>query len=222
LQGGSLEYTLDLYDRAIAAAAAQGFLQDEAIADGFDHVTVLFVDIAGFTRFASTTPPQQLVKFLNHVFSRFDALCDRHNLEKIKTIGDAYMVVGGLPEPRPDHAEAIAAMALDMQRAVRQLAHEPTVTLPASIQEHGLAIRVGIHTGPVVAGVIGTKKFTYDLWGDTVNVASRMETQGTAGKIQVSSTAYERLKHHYSYEERGWLEVKGWGPMMTCWLCDPG
>lgn len=192
--------------------------QEQAIADGFDDVTVLFADIAGFTQFASNIPPQQLVKLLNHIFSQFDELCDRHALEKVKTIGDAYMVVGGLPEPRPDHPQAIAAMALDMQKVIQKIINSQSVQWPESIQKQDLAIRIGIHTGPVVAGVIGTKKFTYDLWGDTVNVASRMESHGKAGKIQVSSTTYERLKDFYVLQKRGPIDVKGWGKMVTYWL----
>jgi class 3 adenylate cyclase len=192
--------------------------QEQAIADGFDDVTVLFSDIVGFTQFASSIPPQQLVELLNHVFSLFDELCDRHGLEKIKTIGDAYMVVGGLPEPRLDHVEAIARMALDMQRTIQELTSLRSLQWAESILQHGIAIRVGIHTGPVVAGVIGTKKFTYDLWGNTVNIASRMEAHGKAGKIQVSSTTYDRLKDSYLFQERGLIEVKGWGKMLTYWL----
>ncbi|MBD2113718.1 MULTISPECIES: adenylate/guanylate cyclase domain-containing protein [Cyanophyceae] len=193
--------------------------QNQAIADGFDAVTVLFADIVGFTRFASQIPPQQLVDLLNHIFSQFDQLCDQHGLEKIKTIGDAYMVAGGLPEPHPDHAAAIADMALAMQAAIQK----PLVlsTLPQWLPPQDIAIRIGIHTGPVVAGVIGTKKFTYDLWGDTVNVASRMEAQGQGGKIQVSATTYEQLKGRYHLQRRGAIAVKGWGEMVTYWLTGP-
>jgi len=192
--------------------------QEQAIADGFEDVTVLFSDIVGFTQFASNTPPQQLVELLNHIFSLFDQLCDRHGLEKIKTIGDAYMVVGGLPEPSPNHAAAIANMALDMQRAIKELSNTEAIQWPESIQHQGIAIRIGIHTGPVVAGVIGTKKFTYDLWGNTVNIASRMETHGKAGKIQVSAATYERLKDSYVLQRRGLIDVKGGGQVVTYWL----
>ncbi|MEM9218366.1 MAG: adenylate/guanylate cyclase domain-containing protein [Cyanobacteria bacterium P01_F01_bin.150] len=193
--------------------------QDEqAIAEDFDAVTVLFSDIVGFTQLSSQISPERLVDFLNQVFSAFDKLCDRHGLEKIKTIGDAYMVVGGLPEPKADHAEAIANMALDMQRIISTIAYplpvEPNAPYP-------LAIRIGIHTGPVVAGVIGKKKFTYDLWGDTVNVASRMESHGAPGRIQVSEATYQHLKHRYHLDQRGLVPVKGRGKMITYWLNGP-
>ena len=192
--------------------------QEQAIAEDFSEVTVLFSDIVGFTQLSSQISPERLVDFLNQVFSVFDDLCDRHGLEKIKTIGDAYMVVGGLPEPMVDHAVAIANMALDMQRAI------PMIPYPLPVdpgQPYPLAIRIGIHTGPVVAGVIGTKKFTYDLWGDTVNVASRMESHGAPGRIQVSEATYEQIKDHYRFEQRGWVDVKGRGKMMTYWLDGP-
>jgi class 3 adenylate cyclase len=149
------------------------------------------------------------VKFLNKIFSKFDELTEKHNLEKIKTIGDAYMVAGGLPVPRADHAEAIANMALDMQDAIADF-HTDT--------GEPFQIRIGINTGPVVAGVIGTKKFTYDLWGDTVNVASRMELQGLPGYIQVTAAFYEQLKDRYIFEERGAIPVKGTGDMIVYWL----
>jgi class 3 adenylate cyclase len=143
---------------------------------------------------------------LNEVFSAFDRLAEQHGLEKIKTIGDAYMVVGGLPTPRPDHAEAIAEMALDMQREVAQFTFEDGETL---------SVRIGIHTGPVIAGVIGARKFSYDLWGDTVNTASRMESHGLSGGIQVTAETYERLRDKYIFEERGIIHVKNKGEMMT-------
>jgi class 3 adenylate cyclase len=148
---------------------------------------------------------------LNAIFSTFDQLAEQHGVEKIKTLGDAYMVAGGLPVPREDHAEAIAQMALDMQREI------------ASFQgDDGkpLCLRIGINTGPVVAGVIGIKKFIYDLWGDTVNVASRMESQGVPGCIQVTATTYECLKDKFLFEERGTTLIKGKGEMMTYWLID--
>ena len=176
------------------------------IADGFKGVTVLFADIVEFTPIADRLPPDEVVALLNRVFSAFDLLADHHNLEKIKTIGDAYMVAGGLPIPRPDHAEAVAEMALDMTEEVDRCGRE--VGLP-------LAIRVGIDTGPVVAGVIGRRKFIYDLWGDTVNTASRMESHGLAGQIQVTSRAYDRLRGRYELRERGEIDVKGKGPMRT-------
>jgi adenylate cyclase len=182
---------------------------ENTIADSFTDVTVLFADIVGFTQLSSHLPPDQVVEFLNQIFSHFDRLVEIHQLEKIKTIGDAYLVVSGLPYPRPDHTEAIADMAIDMQIAMHKFNQETG---------KNLNIRIGIHTGPVVAGVIGLKKFAYDLWGDTVNTASRMESHGVAGKIQVSASAYERLKHLYKFEERGVITVKGKGDMTTYFL----
>jgi len=179
------------------------------IADGFEDVTVLFADLVGFTELSSRISPKSLVGLLNQIFSMFDHLTERYGLEKIKTIGDAYMAVGGLPNPRPDHAEAIAEMALDMQNEITRF--------DLSTNQK-LALRIGINTGAVVAGVIGTKKFSYDLWGDTVNVASRMESQGISGKIQVAPATYEQLKHRYTFEQRGAIVIKGKGIMTTHWL----
>ncbi|HEY9750396.1 MAG TPA: adenylate/guanylate cyclase domain-containing protein [Allocoleopsis sp.] len=175
----------------------------------FPTVTILFADIVGFTALATQMSPTELVDILGSIFSTFDRLTEQHGLEKIKTIGDAYMVVGGLPVPRSDHAEAIAQMALDMQR---EIAH-------FQLEGYGaLELRIGINTGPVVAGVIGIKKFIYDLWGDTVNVASRMESQGLPGKIQVTAATYSYLKEKYTLQERGTMMVKGRGEMTTYWL----
>lgn len=180
--------------------------QPGTIAEGFADVSVLFADIAGFTNFCAHLPPDETVDVLNEIFSRFDALAERHGLEKIKTIGDAYMVAAGLPIPRPDHVRAAADMALDMQAEIQKYNHE-----------HGslFRLRIGIHTGPVVAGVIGEQKFSYDLWGDTVNTASRMESHGMEGSIQVTHVTYERLQHQYLLEERGLLPIKGKGEMTT-------
>ncbi|NEQ97626.1 MAG: HAMP domain-containing protein [Cyanothece sp. SIO2G6] len=179
------------------------------IADNFDEVTVLFADIVGFTQLSSKTEPSETVEFLNDIFSLFDELSEHYGLEKIKTIGDAYMVAGGLPNPRLDHLEATADMALAMQKRITEL---------KSPHSQPVSLRIGIHSGPVVAGVIGTKKFIYDLWGDTVNVASRMESHGEASQIQVTETVYQALKKHYIFEERGMISVKGKGEMMTYWL----
>ncbi|HLO47242.1 MAG TPA: adenylate/guanylate cyclase domain-containing protein [Kamptonema sp.] len=176
------------------------------IADSFENVTVLFADIAGFTKLSSRISPTELVKLLNEIFSSFDFLAMQHGLEKIKTIGDAYMVVGGLPNPRKDHAEAIAAMALDMQQAIIRFNEKHSDTF---------SIRIGINTGSVVAGVIGTKKFIYDLWGDTVNIASRMESHGIIGGIQVTEVTYQYLRDKYWLEKRGLIEVKGKGEMVV-------
>ena len=172
----------------------------EVIADSYSNVSILFADIVNFTELSSQQTPEGLVKILNDLFSAFDGLVEQHALEKIKTIGDAYMVVGGAPTPRPDHAQAIADMALGMLEAVGRY-NEKNKT------NH--AIRVGINSGPVVAGVIGTKKFSYDLWGDTVNVASRMESHGLPGQIQVSEVLYKLLQDQYVFEDRGEIEIKG-------------
>jgi len=179
---------------------------DSNIADGFAEVTILFADIVGFTEISSHTSPQELVELLNKIFSAFDRLSDRYGLEKIKTIGDNYMVAGGLPMPCTNHAESIAEMALEMQQEIMKLSGEC---------DKPLKIRIGINTGPVVAGVIGTKKFIYDLWGDAVNTASRMESQGISGKIQVSDSTYQLLCDRYLLEKRGTINVKGKGDMTT-------
>ncbi len=176
------------------------------IVDRFESVSVLFADIVGFTALSSRIPPEQLVTMLNELFSTFDRLAERHGLEKIKTIGDAYMVVAGIPEPKPDHAQALAAMALDMQRAISEFA-----TRTGS----DLTIRIGIHTGPVVAGVIGEKKFIYDLWGDTVNTASRMESHGVPSRVHVSAATQALLEDHFELEAREPIEIKGKGVMQT-------
>ena len=179
---------------------------DTSIADGFAEVTILFADIVGFTEISSRTSPQELVELLNQIFSAFDRLSEQYGLEKIKTIGDNYMVAGGLPLPCTNHAESIAEMALEMQQEIMKFSAECGKPLK---------IRIGINTGPVVAGVIGTKKFIYDLWGDAVNTASRMESQGLPGKIQVSASTYKLLCDKYLLEKRGKINVKGKGPMTT-------
>ncbi|MBE9121172.1 response regulator [Tychonema sp. LEGE 07199] len=185
--------------------------KQKLIADHFDDVTVLFADLVGFTEFSAHKSPTQLVEILNAIFSEFDRLSELHGLEKIKTIGDAYMVVGGLPTVREDHSEAIALLALEMQAALR--------IFNTKVGE-SFELRIGIHSGSVVAGIIGISKFSYDLWGDTVNVASRMESNGLPGKIQVTATTYERLKARFVFEERGEISVKGKGTMLTYWLIE--
>ncbi|MGF1570746.1 MAG: adenylate/guanylate cyclase domain-containing protein [Nodosilinea sp.] len=183
--------------------------QHRTIADHFADVTVLFADIVEFTQLSETLSPQELVALLNEFFSEFDRLAEHHQLEKIKTIGDAYMVVGGIPYLRADHAQAVADMALDMQAAVREFSDR---------KRQSIRLRIGINTGPVVAGVIGTKKFIYDLWGDTVNTASRMESFGVAEQIQVTEATYHLLKHEYDFEPRGEIWVKGKGEIQTYFL----
>ncbi|WP_206057193.1 adenylate/guanylate cyclase domain-containing protein [Nitratireductor sp. XY-223] len=181
----------------------------KVIADSHKQVTILFADIVGFTEMAGRSSPETLVTLLNRIFSRFDSLVDALDLEKIKTIGDAYMVVAGLPAARPDHAQAIARLALEMMVATEQEARETG---------KDLEIRVGIHSGPVVAGVIGQKKFAYDLWGDTVNIAARMESHGEAGKIQISDDTAGLLGDGFELEPRGAIEIKGKGQMATYFL----
>ena len=166
----------------------------------------MFADIVNFTEFSARTSAKELVQFLNLIFSRFDQLAEQHGLEKIKTIGDAYMVVAGLPTPRPDHAMVIAEMALDMQAEMVKIGAETG---------EAFKLRIGINSGPVVAGVIGIKKFIYDLWGDTVNIASRMESQGVDGAIQVTAVTYDLIKDKYLLEKRGVLSVRGRGDMTT-------
>jgi class 3 adenylate cyclase len=176
------------------------------IADAYAEVTVLFADLVDFTPMSAGMAPEETVELLNTVFTEFDALAERHGLEKIKTIGDAYMVVAGAPNPREDHAHAAAEMALDMQRALQSVSER---------LGRKMTMRVGIHSGPVVAGVIGSKKFIYDLWGDTVNLASRMESQGLEAAIQVSDATRERLKDAFELKARPPIHVKGRGEMQT-------
>jgi class 3 adenylate cyclase len=197
---------LNVLPAPIAARLKQG---EQVIADDFPEVTVLFADLVDFTRRSRDANPERVVEVLDDLFSALDTLAERYGLEKIKTVGDAYMVVGGLPEPRPDHARAVADMAL----AVRE-------EVPRHLDPDGqpLAVRIGIDTGPVVAGVIGRRKFSYDLWGDTVNVASRMESTGVPGCIQVTDRVYRRLRDCYRLERRGPVEVKGKGELVTWFL----
>lgn len=169
-------------------------------------MTVLFADIVGFTPLSQRLTAPELVSLLDRVFARWDALVADHGVEKIKTIGDAYMVAGGIPVPRADHAEAVADLALAMGPELARCAAETGLALQ---------LRIGIDSGPVVAGVIGRAKFSYDLWGDTVNTASRMESHASPGTIQVSERAYERLRHRYELFPRGTVQVKGKGPMAS-------
>jgi class 3 adenylate cyclase len=197
---------LNVLPGSIAARLKQ---TEGVIADDFPDVTVLFADIVDFTSRSGRITPEQVVEVLNDLFSAFDRLARQRGLEKIKTIGDAYMVVGGLPEPRPDHAEAVAEMALAMREEV--VGRSDPSGQP-------LAVRIGIDTGPVVAGVIGTSRFSYDLWGDTVNTASRMESLGVPGCIQVTARTWERLRDRYRFERRGPIQVKGKGEIVTYFL----
>ncbi|MBR0830356.1 adenylate/guanylate cyclase domain-containing protein [Bradyrhizobium manausense] len=178
------------------------------IADSYREASILFADMASFTFRAADTTPEDLVSFLNRVFSQLDGLVEHHGLEKIKTSGDAYMVVSGVPSGRPDHLRALAGLALDMREALAGLVDG---------KGRAVSVRIGIATGPVVAGVVGTRKFFYDVWGDAVNVASRMESTGLPGQIQVTDEVYEGLKDDFSFERRGLIDIKGKGEMQT-WL----
>jgi class 3 adenylate cyclase len=196
----------------LPAAISARLKDDEEIADGFAEVTVLFADIVGFTELSQELSPRALVEMLNRTFSAFDDLAIRLGLEKIKTIGDCYMVAGGLPERSDDHAERMAEMALGMREELARINREGG---------YSLALRIGIHTGPVVAGVIGKRKFIYDLWGDTVNTASRMESSGVAGEIQLSAATNRKLEPTYETSSRGVVKVKGKGEMETYFLKGP-
>jgi len=202
---------LNILPKVVADQLKEG---QRTIADNFADVTILFADIVNFTELSARLSPTELVNLLNTIFSAFDRLAEYHGLEKIKTIGDAYLVVGGLPLPRPDHAEAIANMALDMQESIVHL------SLNDLQLEKPLSMRIGINTGPVGAGVIGTTKFTYDLWGDTVNTASRMESLGLPGHIQVTTATYNCLKDKFKCQKRGAIQVKGKGEMETYFLLE--
>jgi guanylate cyclase len=182
---------------------------DETIAEHYESASVLFADIVGSTPLFTHLDPTEAVDWLNEVFSRFDALVERHGLEKIGTIGDSYMAAAGVPEPREDHASAIAALALDMVDEL-QLTRERN--------GKRLEFRIGINSGPLVAGVIGKQKFHYDVWGDTVNTASRMESHGEPGRVQVSKATYDLLGADFVCEPRGPIDVKGKGSMETWFL----
>jgi class 3 adenylate cyclase len=183
-------------------------LGERVIADAYPDVTVLFADLVGFTPFVAGTTPDRLVQVLDRVFSAFDELAERHGVEKIKTIGDAYMVVGGAPIRRPGHSEAVADLALDMIAEGERCVAEGL----------DVRLRIGIDRGPVIAGVIGRRKFIYDLWGDTVNTASRMESHGLPGRIHVTPDVEEGLRDTFRFERREPMEVKGKGRMATFFL----
>lgn len=182
---------------------------EDLIADKFADVTVLFADLVGFTQLSTRLQPRQLVDLLNRIFSSFDDLALELGLEKIKTIGDCYMAAAGLPEPRPDHARIAADMALGMLKKLKAINEKAG---------EALELRIGMHTGPVVAGVIGTHKFVYDAWGDAVNTASRMESHGKAGEIHVSPMTFRLLRNDYVFSPRGPVEIKGKGTMETYFL----
>jgi adenylate cyclase len=179
------------------------------IADRFDNVSILFADLVGFTKLSSRTEPNQLLKYLNTLFSRFDELANAFGVEKIKMMGDAYMVVSGVPEARDNHAEAIADMALGMLDVLTSVNQE---------FDDACDMRVGIHSGPVVAGIIGTHRFVYDVWGDAVNVASRLESYGVANRVQISETTARLLEDRFDVERRDNIELKGWGRVEAYYL----
>jgi adenylate cyclase len=183
--------------------------QPQTIADQITAASVLFADVADFTPRSEHLSPAEVVGVLDEIFSYFDALAERYGLEKIKTIGDCYMVAAGVPSPRPDHARALALMALDMLEAMRP---------GGAMEDLGMELRIGINSGPVVAGVIGRKRFLYDLWGDAVNTASRMESHGTPGHIQITQATHELLKDEFECEPRGPVTIKGKGEMETWYL----
>ena len=195
-----------LIDKGLLNAGDESFLP--LIADNFSDVTVLFADIVGFTRFSVGVSPGKLVVLLNEIFTSFDNIADKRGLEKIKTIGDAYMVVAGAPVPAPDHVAQAAHMALDIMEALEDFNRR---------NGYSLKMRIGINSGEVVAGVIGKRKFSYDLWGDTVNTASRMESHGADGCVQMTDATRQRLGEEFLMEERGVIDVKGLGEVHT-WL----
>jgi adenylate cyclase len=181
----------------------------QTIADAFASASILFADVADFTPMAERMPPARVVEMLDQLFGHFDSLAERYEAEKIKTLGDCYMAAAGIPTPRTDHARTLGLMALDMLAAVRE---------HGAVGSLGFELRIGINSGPVVAGVIGRKRFLYDLWGDAVNTAGRMQTEGIPGRIQITSTTYELLKDEFVCEPRGAVAVKGKGQMETWYL----
>jgi adenylate cyclase len=183
--------------------------EPQRIADQFSSASILFADVVDFTPLSERLPPAEVVGLLDRLFSHFDVLAERYGLEKIKTIGDCYMVAAGVPSPRPDHARALALTALDMVAAMRSV---------DEVRHLGLELRIGINSGPVVAGVIGRKRFLYDLWGDAVNTASRMESHGTPGRIQITRATKELLEDEFVCEPRGTIPVKGKGEMEAWYL----
>jgi len=197
---------LNILPKPIADRLKRG---EKNIAGSYPEVTVLFSDFVGFTQMSAKKTAPELVKLLNDIFSRFDKRAELLGLEKIKTIGDAYMAVGGLPIPRSDHAEIVADMALGMYEDLAEF---------NQANQQDIQMRIGIHSGPVVAGVIGFTKFSYDLWGNTVNTASRMESTAGNGRIQITAITHELLKDYFVLEERELIECKGLGPILTFYV----
>jgi adenylate cyclase len=205
----SEDLLLNILPEEIAPILKEG---GRTIAEQFDHTTIIFADLVGFTPLTAEMSPEGMVSLLNEVFSHFDLLVEKYDLEKIRTIGDNYLAVAGAPRPRPDHAHAVARVALEMKDYIE---NRPV--------QNGKKIqfRIGMNSGPVVGGVIGQDKFVYDIWGDAVNVASRMESHGVAGKIQITSTTYELIKSDFICEKRGPVSVKGKGQIETWFLIKP-
>ena len=189
-----------------SSIAARLKKKEPTIADGFQNASILFADLVGFTPVSQKLTPDELVEMLDTIFSRFDELVDQYGLEKIKTIGDEYMVASGIPTPREDHAQALADFALAMRDSLTEYSETNGVDL---------RMRIGINSGPVVAGVIGKRRFLYDLWGDSVNTASRMESHGIPGEIQITEATRDLLDGQFTYVDRGVIDIKGKGPMQT-------
>jgi adenylate cyclase len=200
---------LNILPKPIAERMKRG---ETNLADNHPDITILVADLVGFTTLSTHISPEQVVHLLNEIFSAFDLLAAKHGLEKIKTIGDAYMVAGGISAPHPDHARASAELALDMQKEILRLNQTYETSIP---------LRIGICTGPVVAGVIGRSRFAYDLWGETVNFACLLESTSEAGRIQVAESTYERLKDKYQFKPKHSLHVKGRDQMSAYWLDHP-
>jgi len=198
----------NIFPRKIVERLKNG---ETLIADRYLETTILFSDLVGFTDLTHTMSPHDLVKLLDKVITGFDKLSEELHIEKIKTIGDAYLVVSGLPDENTNHAPDMCRMALAMLRVIEDLNRRENINLQ---------IRIGMHSGPVIGGVIGPKKFTFDLWGDTVNLASRLETTGIPGQIQVSQTTYDLVKEQFRFETRSAMEIKGYGTINTYMLQD--
>ena len=197
---------LNILPPEIAAILKNG---QQTIADHFDGASILFADLVGFTALTHHLEPAQMVQLLNEIFTHFDALVEKYGVEKIRTIGDNYMVAAGVPRPQPDHAQRLAQMGLDMQAYIQS--RWANGSLP-------IDFRIGINSGPVIGGVIGRKKFVYDIWGDAVNIASRMESQGVPGQIQITHTTYELVRDEFHCKPRGEIQIKGRGEMETYFL----
>jgi len=202
-QAKSEKLLLNILPKDIAARLKGG---EDTIADSYESASIMFIDLVNFTPLSATSPPKEMVILLSKIFSHFDQLVEEHHVEKIDTIGDGYMVAAGLPVPREDHAEAIASLALEIRSYFKK---------GISLSGHSINCRIGINSGPLMAGVIGRTKFSYNVWGDTVNTASRMESHSIPGEIQISEATYALIKERFNCEARGPIDVKGKGIMHT-------